>query len=683
MPELLLCGRAWTVGSDDFVFPGIRLGLVQVTIAVGVALTFNLGSDMCGSNAAEYILTSFVVHVASAVCNFAVAIASSRGGILEDNKRKLVPALLNTQMLLVGITLGVSLWGLFLVTQDVCEDHPSSRDWLTKFVIVQMSVVCLSLCLLMMDYNCTRELPDASEQNYSSEYAKVWKGRCESVCCLGGQNAEMFAEIADVLAGVFSGLDLVPSDIVAGMLLMRARQHKEMRAVQVQAGLRTPAGRAAGHEEIKLSHEARAVPQLAPDERKQLEDDVETLRKYSKFFVAAYGWPLFVFTHPVTCCCVLGPQACCHGLPKPGEGEVVVVADDTCCSCNTAAWGLETKRSASIKLLHAHWISEVNRPTYYVAVDGETESIVVAIRGTMSREDILTDVNADVMPFGEDIVEGGYAHKGIAKAALSIKRALVEKKLLKRAFEEHPEYKLVVLGHSLGAGTACLLAIALKKEYAGVLGLGYSVPGGLMNETLAEACRGFVIGNGVGQDVIIRTSIQTVRKFRDQMLEVFSTSHQPKCSIFSCCCCMSTDKQADAWFRPVPTDPGSDTSESNRLIARYLQNLTVAGKKNVMPLYPPARFVHIMRVGTTGAGHTVYQPVYYNIKELMAGGILSSGSMVIDHMPDVCAAVLQKLGDKKYRADLEGWGDHQAFANLFKASRLAPTGSDYATTPST
>ena len=52
------------------------------------------------------------------------------------------------------------------------------------------------------------------------------------------------------------------------------------------------------------------------------------------------------------------------------------------------------------------------------------------------------------------------AHEAIASSARNLSNRLGP--LLKIIAASHPDYEITVTGHSLGAGTACLLAILLK-----------------------------------------------------------------------------------------------------------------------------------------------------------------------------------------------------------------------------
>lgn len=96
----------------------------------------------------------------------------------------------------------------------------------------------------------------------------------------------------------------------------------------------------------------------------------------------------------------------------------------------------------------------IRAPRHFVAVDEVQKSIVVAIRGTNSISDIITDLLCDNEPFA-----GGYAHGGMKEAAESLYTAILP--TLRSALQDHPSYSIALTGHSLGAGVAILLTKVL------------------------------------------------------------------------------------------------------------------------------------------------------------------------------------------------------------------------------
>ena len=82
---------------------------------------------------------------------------------------------------------------------------------------------------------------------------------------------------------------------------------------------------------------------------------------------------------------------------------------------------------------------------------------VLAIRGTFSLADVIVDVICD-----EEKYLDGYAHRGILKGSQKIMKEA--QGTLELAFQTHPDHKLVITGHSLGAGTAVLITMKIKKS---------------------------------------------------------------------------------------------------------------------------------------------------------------------------------------------------------------------------
>ena len=56
---------------------------------------------------------------------------------------------------------------------------------------------------------------------------------------------------------------------------------------------------------------------------------------------------------------------------------------------------------------------------------------------------------------------GGRAHEGFAKAALKILEET--KDVLAEALENYPDFRLFITGHSLGAGVAVYVAMAIRN----------------------------------------------------------------------------------------------------------------------------------------------------------------------------------------------------------------------------
>ncbi len=102
-------------------------------------------------------------------------------------------------------------------------------------------------------------------------------------------------------------------------------------------------------------------------------------------------------------------------------------------------------------------------PRHIVFLDHLTKSIVVAIRGTSSLHDVITDLYIEAAPF-LDTSRQVYAHKGIAESAQAMLPSITTTINKIRNERRYANYNVVTTGHSLGAGSAALLAILLSTE---------------------------------------------------------------------------------------------------------------------------------------------------------------------------------------------------------------------------
>lgn len=78
----------------------------------------------------------------------------------------------------------------------------------------------------------------------------------------------------------------------------------------------------------------------------------------------------------------------------------------------------------------------------------------------------------------------------------------------------------MVTGHSLGAGTALLLSLKLRKEYPSLKCIAYSPPGAMVSPALADHMRSFVMCVIVGDDIVPRLSIRAIHDLKADILRV-------------------------------------------------------------------------------------------------------------------------------------------------------------------
>ena len=111
---------------------------------------------------------------------------------------------------------------------------------------------------------------------------------------------------------------------------------------------------------------------------------------------------------------------------------------------------------AAGELLHSDWSGGVFRPTHFVAYDPGRNWLVLAVRGTLRPDDLLTDACATPCPF-----ESGLAHEGVSRAAQYVVNQAAG--VLAAAVARRPGCEIVLTGHSMGAATATLAASLLRS----------------------------------------------------------------------------------------------------------------------------------------------------------------------------------------------------------------------------
>jgi len=201
-------------------------------------------------------------------------------------------------------------------------------------------------------------------------------------------------------------------------------------------------------------------------------------------------------------------------------------------------------------LLYISSENETLQVPFFVAVDTRYENtIVLSIRGTKKMpDDALTDLDAapgrldklamdqvdgdlsnylsnhqvaakihdpsSAMEKHLEKFKGFTAHEGMIKAARFVYTELMNESVLEDIARDYPGYRLIVTGHSLGAGTAVLLSFLLQQRFPDVRCVAISPPGGLLNKQARAASEDFTLSVTLGQDIVGRISIESFKDLK-------------------------------------------------------------------------------------------------------------------------------------------------------------------------
>ncbi|XP_029127702.1 uncharacterized protein LOC114916016 isoform X1 [Cajanus cajan] len=168
---------------------------------------------------------------------------------------------------------------------------------------------------------------------------------------------------------------------------------------------------------------------------------------------------------------------------------------------------------------------EILVPAFTVVRDRESKCLFVFIRGTQSLEDTLTDAMGAPVPFQHKFIcsishDGevtrntisGQAHCGMVAAADWIEQHCTS--ILLRALRDYPDYKVKIVGHSLGGGTAALLTYRLRetRELSTCTCVTFG-PAACVSLELAEFGKPFIISVINDSDIVPTLSASSISDF--------------------------------------------------------------------------------------------------------------------------------------------------------------------------
>ena len=152
---------------------------------------------------------------------------------------------------------------------------------------------------------------------------------------------------------------------------------------------------------------------------------------------------------------------------------------------------LEARTGVSRRdIIDANWKGRTHRPAYFIVRDVERKTIVLSVRGTWSPRDVLTDLCAVAQKYeiyqgnvletkkGSKTKKGGrkqnFAHQGMVQSAREI--AQMTNATIQAEMAQHSDYRLVIVGHSLGGGIASVLGSMWRETFPNMTVIAYGCP---------------------------------------------------------------------------------------------------------------------------------------------------------------------------------------------------------------
>ncbi|XP_026071949.1 sn1-specific diacylglycerol lipase alpha isoform X2 [Carassius auratus] len=670
MPGMVLFRRRWSVGSDDLVLPAFFLFILHcIWLVVLSVVLFGLpysSGQSCSVTLVDHGRGYLGILVSCLICESAIMWLSMRGSILYTQPREAVQYVLYIRLAILLVELVYAVVGIAWLVQyyQPCSDITAKN--LALGIVACNWLVIFSLCFTMM---CTfdptgrtfvklkatrrrqRNLTTYTLRHRLEEgQASSWSRRLKFfMCCTRTKDtqSDAYSEVASLFAEFFRDLDIVPSDIIAGLVLLRQRQRAKRAAILDQgnndvlaflSGI--PVTRNTKYLDLKNSSEMAMYKEVC---------------YYMLFAMAAYGWPVYLLRKPACGLCKLVSTCSCNSSVSGSRlSQSITVEEDNCCGCNVLAIRRQflDRDLKEVQIVYTSCHDAVYETPFFVAVDHAKKKVVISIRGTLSPKDALTDLTGDSERLPVEEQHGTWlGHKGMVYSAEYIKKKLEQEMILSQAFGRDlgkgtMHYGLVIVGHSLGAGTAAILSFLLRPQYPSLHCYSYSPPGGLLSEDAMEYSKDFVTSVVLGKDLVPRIGLSQLEGFRRHLLEVLQKSDKPKWRIIAggTKCIPKSELPLD---EEAPVSQG--VTPSNSRLWLHPSDLSIALSAST-PLYPPGRVIHVVHNHPPeiccGQEEPTYSALWGDNKAF--DEVIISPAMLNEHMPHVVMDGVNKVLENPY-----------------------------------
>ncbi|XP_016337202.1 sn1-specific diacylglycerol lipase alpha-like [Sinocyclocheilus anshuiensis] len=665
MPGMVLFRRRWSVGSDDLVLPAFFLFILHcIWLVVLSVVLFGLpysSEQSCSVTLVDHGRGYLGILVSCLICESAIMWLSMRGSILYTQPREAVQYVLYIRLAILLVELVYAVVGIAWLVQyyQPCSDITAKN--LALGIVVCNWLVIFSVCFTMM---CTfdptgrtfvklkatrrrqRNLTTYTLRHRLEEgQASSWSRRLKFfMCCTRAKDtqSDAYSEVASLFAEFFRDLDIVPSDIIAGLVLLRQRQRAKRAAILDQANNDVlaflsgiPVTRNTKYLDLKNSSEMAMYKEVC---------------YYMLFAMAAYGWPVYLLRQPACGLCRLVSTCSCNTSVSGSRlSQSITVEEDNCCGCNVLAIRRQflDQDLKEVQIVYTSCHDAVYETPFFVAVDHAKKKVVISIRGTLSPKDALTDLTGDSERLPLEEQHGTWlGHKGMVYSAEYIKKKLEQEMILSQAFGRDlgkgtMHYGLVIVGHSLGAGTAAILSFLLRPQYPSLHCYSYSPPGGLLSEDAMEYSKEFVTSVVLGKDLVPRIGLSQLEGFRRHLLEVLQKSDKPKWRIIAggTKCIPKSELPLDD---EAPVSQG--VTPSNSRLWLHPSDLSIALSAST-PLYPPGRVIHVVHNHPPemccGQEDPTYSALWGDNKAF--DEVIISPAMLNEHLPHVVMDGLNKV----------------------------------------
>lgn len=335
------------------------------------------------------------------------------------------------------------------------------------------------------------------------------------------------------LAAAFESPHNVFSDIICGCILLYLKNRELTKNQLHSVSISSRSSRASSESSSRCGTPSNCYYGKQITEWPKTDDwnSLPMIAHFYRYAMACYSWGVVACTAKFPLCALWNDTFCC-GCIRKNPSPFQIEGDNCCFLHSGSANDLIQVQNAELVFCSFH--DEVYQTPFLVALDHGKKSIVIAIRGTMSRADVITDLYVrPVSLSGFGYPEHFRVHQGMLMNTMSVHRRLNELQLVSRLLGNYPSYGLVTTGTSLGSASATLLSLILRKEYPNVdvKCYAYSPSGALMNLETSKYCESFVTSIIYGDDFVARLAVKSVERLKYDIISILRECRTPKYQI--------------------------------------------------------------------------------------------------------------------------------------------------------
>ncbi|KAI8813889.1 hypothetical protein BJ742DRAFT_383518 [Cladochytrium replicatum] len=594
MGRLVLFGRHLDVALDDLYVPstyGIFFSAIWLTLAIASYCTVHFGPCEWSWHLRTYVLSYMAVLGVDFPTNLVVLLLSMSGTIAKEGPRVWLTPIAHFHMGLTVVTWLVHIYGLWVMnnpreyeplTTDCPADHTYSLHILIQSALIWALIIHIfwTFFLVLMMMGSKNPITQSFERYY-----QLWKKRLRWLTCgayrelNNGKN--VMGEVANELAHYFHDVDWAPSDILIGIILLKRDQRRQR------------------YEQSKRrAHMAFRAKQLAEIKKHEEEVKKEAERRKRKssggttainHFGSSRATPELVdgdCSPPITGNAQIAFRLGIHedgsasasatppmpsvldNCPEPVAESTVLYADllpkaediaDVLYFYRYAELAYtqtELKQLAPEMIVHHSSANDLFKSPFFIALDHEAEAVILAIRGTYSAADVLVDLRYSQSAIViEELREMGcpplqMVHSGMLETSQVVLTDAAHH--LRTLFNDPASrclnYRLVVCGHSLGAGVAAVTTLLLRQsDFASAICFAYAPPGCLLSPQAAEYFEQFCISVVIGDDMVPRVSRNSMEVMKWDVGRLLSTAQMAKWQVLGSVlgnqCCGAGERQ--------------------------------------------------------------------------------------------------------------------------------------------